>query len=137
MKLTFTGDTPGPAASIARATSFKLIFDTWLLWSMSLWPSGDPSRLAKYTSSASGSHIGASCAKAKSGFEAMERIVAVDPRMRRKSSSKTWKNGGVVLVGLKSWVKADWRKDPFTPRTLNAMRLTSCTNISGGHGRRR
>ena len=114
VKLTFTADTPGPGgtASIARATSRKLIFDTWLLWSTSLRPSGAPSRLAKYTSSVSGTHTGASCANAKSGFAAIARSVAAGPRTSRKSGEKTWKKGGVVLVGLKREVKAEDRKVP-------------------------
>ena len=122
--LTFTGGVPGPAASIARATSPRLIFNTRLLWSMSLKPSA-PYPLEKNTSSVSGTHTGASFANAKSGLAAMERMVAFGPRMSRNSGWKTWKNGGDVRVGLKNSVMASLRKEPLMPRTLNVRGSTS------------
>ena len=55
----------------------------------------------------------------------MARMVADGPRILRKSGWKTWKNGGVLFVGLKNSSVADCRKVPFMPRTLKARGLTS------------
>lgn len=49
-----------PAAAMARWMSSKLIFATWLLWSISLIPSAPPSLLAKKISLDFGAQIGAS-----------------------------------------------------------------------------
>ena len=126
--VTFTGAMPCPEARMAVATSFKLIFATWLLWSMSLIPSAPPSLLEKNTSSVFGTQIGASWANAKVAFAATARMVALGPRIFRKSGWNTWKNGGLELVGLKNSSVADVRKDPLMPSTLNASGSTSCAH---------
>lgn len=125
---TFTAAVPRPAALIAAATSFKLIFDTWLLWAMSLIPSAPPSLLANVTSSVLGSQIGASCAKANVGFAATARTVALGPRMRRNAGSNTWKNGGLVFVGLRNSVNALWRNAPLFPSAAKERGSTSCAH---------
>lgn len=112
--VTFTG--LPPLAASAASASRRLSFATWLLWSMSLKPSGPPSLLAKKSSSVVGSNMGASCANAKPGLEAIATMDACGPRMSRKSSWKTWKNGAVVLVGLNVDVLRKW---PPAPRTAN------------------
>lgn len=80
---------------------------------MSLCPNGVPASEQKKTSSVSGIQTGASEANAYVGFDAISRIVALTPKMSRKASSKTWKKGGVLLVGLKSSVKVSSRKVAF------------------------
>lgn len=118
MTVTFRGLVLLAEVSAARATSPKSIFETLLLWFKSLKPSGPPSLLAKNTSSVSGNQIGASCAKAKPGFDATTRIEAEVPKIFvTKSEWKTWKKGGEVLVGLKSWVVDELRNGPFSPST--------------------
>ena len=60
--LTFSSFTNPPQAIDG---SHNDVFETWLLWSMSLIPSAPPSLLAKKTSSVAGTQIGTSCANAK------------------------------------------------------------------------
>ena len=110
--LTFSGFTNPPETIDG---SFNDIFETWLLWSMSLIPSAPPSLLAKKTSSVAGTQIGASCANANVSFWDMRRILAFGPSTSRNTSENTWKKGGVSLVGLNG--SELLRKVPLGPRT--------------------
>lgn len=106
------------AAFMEASISVMLIFDTLLLWSISLCPKGPPPLLVKKTSLVPGIHMGASCAKAQSGLDAMTLKEGLGPRISRKAGSKAWKKGGVMFVGLKNSVNADDRKDPLMPMAL-------------------
>lgn len=104
----------------ARAiwSSVILILPMWLL--RSSVASGDSTLLAKNTSFVSGTKTGASNAKPKpaSGLEAICLTKGECPSNGRKSSSKIWKNGGVILVGLRNTV-VDGRKSEFCSMTAN------------------
>lgn len=115
-----------PDAS-AASTAAILILLTWLLWLRSLLPKAPPSLLAKKTSSVGGLNTGASCAKAKVALDATSWIEGLDPKISKKASSNIWKNGGLVDVGLKNWLKEDVRKEPLAPNTANDFGSMNCT----------
>lgn len=87
----------------------------WLSCVKSLIPLAPPSLLAKKTSSVAGTHIGASCAKAKLSFCAMSVRDGFDPSTSRNSFEKIWIMGSVLDVGLKSC--DELRNVPFKPST--------------------
>ena len=119
-----------PAARIAASTSFRLIFDTWLLCSKSLLPNGPPALLVNATSSVLLSQMGASCANANVGSDLTERIDGVLPKIARKDWSKTWNTGGVAFVGLRKSLNVLFRKGNFEPRTLSVRWLMTWRAIA-------
>lgn len=88
-------------AAIATPTPLRLIFDTLLLLLISLKPSWPPALLTKKNSFVEGRKIGASCAKAKPGFDAMILMDGAGPNISRNAGSNAWKKGVVVFVGFK------------------------------------
>ena len=92
-------------------------------------PNAPPSLLEKNSSSVSGIHTGASCAKEKLSFSAISRMEALLPNTSKNEGSKTWKNGGVVPVGLNS--SESFLNGPFGPITLNDSGLTIFVSNEG------
>ena len=83
--VTFNALALSPKARTPSLTSFMLIFEMKLFALQSCQPFGPLHRLPKKTSSVSGNHTGASCAKIAPGCVAIALMDGFSPRTRRNS----------------------------------------------------